>query len=281
MSRLQSLALFAALGYPPTPVELAMVSSDGPVESPMKLVRGRVVLEGEDSMVAEHEARRLFLPRKLRKARRVTRWLARLSGVRFVALCNTTALGHARDEGDLDFFIVTRSGSVWQTRLFATLPFKLFGGRPKSDASERDAVCLSYFVDDAALDLAPHMLDGDDPYFRHWFLSLLPLYDDGVSADLWKANTSIRSHHPGAVPWIPNADLRISSSTLRIPHFLWLERFAMWLQGKTFSGAIRQIMNKDTRVIVNDHVLKFHVDDGREKFRQMYRDICTKYGIAP
>ncbi len=278
---MQSLAFFAALRYPPTLVELELASGPGPIESPMKLVRGRVVFEGDEEIVAEHEARRLFLPRKLRKARRVTRWLARLSGIRFVALCNTTALGHARDLGDLDFFIITRSGTIWQSRLLATLPFKLFGGRPKPGQSERDAVCLSYFVDDSDLDLSTHMLDGDDPYFRHWFLSLLPLYDDGVSAELWKANPAILSQHPSAMPWIPNADLRIKSYGLRFPAFRMIEACAKWLQGKTFSPAIKQIMNKDTRVIVNDHVLKFHVDDGREKFRDAYLEICRKYGIAP
>jgi hypothetical protein len=247
----------------------------------MKLVRGRVIFEGEEAMVAEHEARRLFLPRKLHKARRVTRWLARLSGIRFVALCNTTALGHARDEGDLDFFIVTRSGSVWQSRLLATLPFKLFGGRPKPGASERDAICLSYFVDENALDLSSHMLEGEDPYFRHWFLSLLPLFDDGVSADLWKANYAILSRHPHAIMWIPNRDIAIESPVMRIPCFRWLERITKWIQHKTFGARIKQEMNKDTRVIVSDHILKFHVDDGRARFREAYHAICQKYGIAP
>ncbi|MCC7523124.1 hypothetical protein IT407_05005 [Candidatus Uhrbacteria bacterium] len=281
MIRLQSLALFAALGYPPTPVELAIASSDGPIDPPMELVRGRIVFKGEERMVAEHEARRLFLPRKLRKARRVVRWLARLSGIRFVALCNTTSLGHARDEGDLDFFIVTRSGSIWQSRLCATLPFKILGIRPKPGMSERDAVCLSYFVDDTHLDLASHMLEHDDPYFRHWFLSLLPLYDDGVSVQLWHANTAILSRHPSAMPWIPNQDLLVKPARVTLPVFAWLERPAKWLQYKLFNTRIKQAMNKDTSVIVHDHVLKFHVDDGREKFRQAYRDICTKYGIAP
>lgn len=281
MSRLQSLALFAALGYPPTPVELELASESGSIESPMKLVRGRIVFEGEEAMVAEHEARRLFLPRKLRTARRVTRWLARLSGIRFVALCNTTALGHARDEGDLDFFIITHAGSIWQSRLFATLPFKMFGGRPKPGASERDAVCLSYFVDDAALDLSSHMLEGDDPYFRHWFLSLLPLYDDGVSAVFWDKNTAITSRHPSAIPWIPNADLVIKRPAFRLPRLALLEQIMQWIQRKTFGSRIKQEMNQDTRVIVSEHVLKFHVDDGRAKFRDAYREICKKYGTAP
>jgi hypothetical protein len=165
--------------------------------------------------------------------------------------------------------------------LYATLPFKILGIRPKPGASELDAVCLSYFVDDSHLDLASHMLEQDDPYFRHWFLSLLPLYDDGVSTDLWKANAAILARHPAANPWIPNADLRIHPYTLRLPWFAGMERLAKWVQFKAFSAPIKQAMNKDTRVIVNDHVLKFHVDDGREKFRQAYRDICTKYGIAP
>lgn len=281
MTRQQSLAFFAALNYPPTPAELDLSSATGPLEAPMKLVRGRLVLEGMESLVDEHEKRRLFLPRKLRVARKAARLLARLSGVRFVALCNTTALGHARDEGDLDFFVVTRTGVVTQTRGWATLWFKLFGKRPGSGSSDRDAVCLSYFVDDSALDLSSHMLPDGDPYFSHWFISMLPLYDDGVSAELWKTNEKIRALHPNAIQWIMSPDLRVQQPGLRLPAIPGFESAARSLHEAMISPKLKAMRNQDTRVIVNEHVLKFHADDGRIKFRERYQDICRQYGIAP
>lgn len=240
---------------------------------------GRCMFPESISYIDEQRSNELFAPRKRRVARRVAAWLARLSGVRFVALCNTASLGHARDESDLDFFVITRAGTLMQTRALAALPFKLLGRRPGA-ADERDAVCLSYFISDANLSLRDHMLTPDDPYFRYWFLSLLPLYDDGVSAELWTANHEMTRRHPLAEAWCAPPDIRVRAPRCRIPILRALESFADRIQRRAFPSAIRAQMNHDTRVIVNDHVLKLHVVDGREEYRQRYTDALHRRGIV-
>lgn len=240
---------------------------------------GRYVFPGQTTLVDRIRRDEAWSPRKRRAARQVARWLARLASVRFVAICNTTALGHARDEGDLDFFVVTRAGTIMQTRGLSVLPFKLMGKRP-GRRDERDAVCLSYFVSDAGLDLSSHMLEQDDPYFRYWFLSLLPLYDDGVSDALWNANAAITSYHPFARPWMVPPDFRVARPAIRIPVVRAFEPFASRVQTTAFPAPIRDLMNRDRRVIVNDRALKFHVDDGREDYRRRYHELCRTRGLS-
>lgn len=287
---LRTLAWAETLGYAPPRAEL-MLTADGRAESRDvdELIDERVIVEkmgrvgfpeSIDTIAAAIRERDVFQPRKRRAAGVAARWLARLAGVRFVALANTTALGHARDEGDLDFFVIARAGTIWTTRLFSVFPFRLLGMTPKGE-NDRDAVCLSYFVADDALDLSPHQLAGDDPYFRHWFLSLLPLFDDGVSQDLWNANATLRERHPSARKWIVPPDLRIETPRVRIPTFRFLEPYFRSLQMKWFPPAIRERMNRDTTVIVNDHALKFHVTDGREAYRRTYFELCKKRDIEP
>lgn len=296
---LRTLAFHDAWGYAPTLPELLCGCDAGPAgasisdehalgaldqlldDGKIKRVRGRYAFAGREELAASREGRESFFPRKLRAAKRVARRLARLDGVRFVALCNTTALANARDQGDLDFFVITRSGVIAQTRGWAALPHTLAGARPGARASERDAVCLSFFVDDSALDLSSLMLPGDDPYFRHWFLSLLPLFDDGASTQLWEANAAIRSRHPLAAAWKVNPDIAVRRALLRVPSFRVLEPLAANLQARAFPSRIRERMNKDTCVVVNDHVLKFHVDDGRERFRSAYLERCNAYDVEP
>lgn len=243
--------------------------------------RGRVVFPGREALIEAHEERERLFPRKIRRARSVAKWLTRIDGVRFVALCNTTALANARDGGDLDFFVIAKNGSVWQSRAWATLPFKITGRRPKAGEEQSDAVCLSFFVDDAVLDLQACQLAGDDVYFRHWFLSLLPLYDDGVSADLWEANVALRKHHPFARPWIVNPDLEVTRPLLRVPTPRFFERSAQKMQSAAFPKTITSMMNNDSRVLLNDHVLKLHADDGRERYRESYLERCKRYAITP
>jgi hypothetical protein len=282
---LRSLCFHDAWGYPPTVVELetgADIGRDNLSDRPSEVKgiesRGRVVLTDRESLIAEHELRERLFARKLRRARCVTAWLRRIAGVRFVALCNTTALANASDEGDLDFFIVTRTGSLWQTRGWAALPFKLLRLRPGGKA--KDPVCFSFFVDETTLDLSFLTLEGDDPYFRHWFLSLLPLYDDGVGERLWEANAKIRERHPQAVRWLSVAS-RNAFRVAKIPTPAMLDRLAQFLQMKTLPKAIRQRMNLDTSVVIRANVLKSHVDDGRTRFRERYEATCRRVGIVP
>ena len=276
--RLQAVAFGDAIGYAPTEAELAAWSGPDLIEASLTLVRGRVVFRGSEALVAEHEKREVFFPRKIRRARRVARFLSRLPGVRFVAVTQTTALAHAGDEGDLDMFVITRRGSLTLTRLLATTWYALIGARPGKAA--RDAVCLSFFVDDSHLDLSDLMLSGDDPYFCYWFLSMLPLYDDGVSRDLWEANATIRAQHPQARPWILNPNLQVQRPWISFPRLAWLDGFARWIQNRSMSQGLRALANQDTRVVVTPHVLKFHIDDGRERIREKYVETCKRYGVA-
>ncbi|HEU0050993.1 MAG TPA: hypothetical protein VFQ60_02965 [Patescibacteria group bacterium] len=295
----RTLSFFDAYDYPPTRAELfytwdrgadngravtqndlatgfVRLETDGIIAE----TRGRITFSGRTALVADHEKRAALFPFKIRQARRIVRWLVRLSGVRFVALCNTTALEHAKAPGDLDFFIIAKRGSLWQTRFFSVLPFKFFNRRPRA-GQEMNTACFSFFIDDEQLDLSGLQLAGDDVYFRHWFLSLLPLYDDGISVSFWEANQSLLARHPMALPWIPSHDLCVPQAHLRIPMLSSLERIAKRIQTRYFPESIRALMNQDTRVQVNDHVLKFHVNDGREAYRSRYYERCTDHAVSP
>ncbi|MFH1078461.1 MAG: hypothetical protein V1745_04265 [Patescibacteria group bacterium] len=229
--------------------------------------------------VARLRDRGIWAPRKRRAARKAARLLARLGSVRFIALCNTAALGHARDDGDLDLFVVARQGTAFATRLVAATVFEALGRRPKPGHG-RDAVCLSYYVTDDGLDLASHMLPGRDPYFRYWFLSFVPLVDDGIGTALWDANAGITSRHPFARRWMVPPDLRVGIPRARLPIPRFLEPTASAISRRAFPGRIRRMMNADTRVMVSPTVLKFHVDDRREEYRETYEGFCRSMNIS-
>ena len=299
---LRTLAFFDAMDYAPTWTEcvsyLEWQSSQGFVQCAVpsfdhliavrdQLIRegiidlafGRIALkERIEELVFASFTRSAFLARKMLKAQRIAKWLARFSSVRFVSVVNTTAFGHAKHEADLDFFVITRHGSIWNTRLFAVSPYRFLGKLANRDAKP-DAVCLSYFISDQNLSLDSHVLKGDDPYFRYWFLGMLPLYDDGIGEELWKANASIRSLHPFAEPWRISPDWQVDSSKIRISVPSNMEPLARRIQMAWFPSRITDRMNRDNTVIVTDQALKFHVDDGRESYRDAYRERLKTLGI--
>ena len=222
--------------------------------------------------------RTALFSRKLRRALRVARFAARLSSVRFIALVNTTALAHARNGSDLDFFVIVKDGRLWSTRLLAAGPYRVFGKLASADAKP-DAVCLSYWMTDADLSLSSHMLPDDDPYYRYWFLSMMPLYDDGIGKDLWEANVGITALHPRAVQWTVSPDRSVAIQRVRIPDTRLIEKQAKRIQESWFPPQIRESMNRDSSVIVTDRVMKFHVDDARLTFRDRYRSNLDALGL--
>ncbi|MCC7357776.1 hypothetical protein IT408_04745 [Candidatus Uhrbacteria bacterium] len=298
---LRSLCFYEAIGYVPIlsewiqnvqsssdfstacvdHVETLTVIIEGLVaDGTVRCVRGRYGFsEQVEDITRKIEERDQFHARKYRRARLVTRWLSFFSGVRFVALANTTAWGYASHTGDLDFFVIVRKGSIWQTRLFAVLPFKLLGWLP-GPHERPDAVCLSYFVADDALDLTFHQISQTDLYYRHWFLALLPLYDDGISKELWLHNKQIRQHHPFARRWIVSPDLVVAQPLVRFPIFSFFEIIGRYFQQAWFPAAIRTLQNVDTRVIISDSTLKFHTDDARDAIYKKYVGLLQKYGLA-
>jgi hypothetical protein len=301
---LRTLAFHAAWNYAPTRLQLFQSldvagddfgisdskSYDLIAQSLDNLISQGVIVEDHHrlalaefaGLIQSGKDNEIHFARKMRNAWRATRYLKLLPWVRSICLCNTTALGQARDQSDLDFFIICRAGTIWRTRFFATIPFKILNARPGE--RQIDPVCLSFFITDQALNLQPLVLDEDDPYFRHWFLSLMPLTDDGVLADLWEQNRELRRRHPFAKRWIalkqsplPGA---VSSSKPGISPSL-LERWLRQLQTVRFPKEITQIANQDSRVIINDNVLKFHVTDNRKLFRDKYYKICHAHNIQP
>lgn len=282
---LRTVAFFDALDYAPTLVEAAAWaegSSDRLADpSLLETGEGRLALRERLTplLALTHERTPLF-PRKLRRTQRIAKWLARNPNVRFIALANTTALAHARHESDLDFFVIVRHGSIWSTRLIAGTPYRLSGKLAGGPNEPPDAVCLSYFISDQNLDLRTHLLrDGADPYFRYWFLALLPLYDDGISEELWNANQAITRTHPHAEPWIPSPDIQVQKPYIRLHGSRLVEAPARAFQKRWFPEHIRTRMNRDSSVIISDHALKFHVSDRRAQFRAQYQERLKKLNL--
>ena len=132
---LRAQCFFAALAYPPTRFELvahaetsdptvmvedAELAIDALISDGMlAYIKGRFVFKGSETLITEHREREALFPRKIRRAKQFASFLSRLGGVKAAYVCNTLALAHANEESDIDFFIVCKKNTVWQTRFIA------------------------------------------------------------------------------------------------------------------------------------------------------------------
>lgn len=245
---------------------------------------GMYFLKGNESYVWERHDRYIFAERKYRKAHRAAWLFARLPFVRMVAVVNTLAFSASRDDGDIDFLIVAERGYLWLVRALTTFFMEVAGSRPRK-GHMRDAICLSFFLSDDSLNLEHLLLlekDGTpDVYLCMWTASCVPLYSEKeMYPRFYVANTWVEHLVPHRSVYTLNQRRKVSlgktSPVVKktfewiLSRLSWLERSLQRLQLAILPDELREAMNKDTRVVLNNQMIKCHPNDRREEIRKAF-----------
>ncbi len=234
----------------------------------------------EDQTTRRHH-RFLDASRKYKKLRRACVFFQMLPAVEAVAAVNTLAWWHTTDKSDIDLYIVTKPRHVWSTRFFSVLPYVVAGQRPDHTHGHnaRDPLCFSFFSTTNALQLESLQWNPHDYYLAYWVKSIVPMYErTDVFAQLNLLNK-------WADTLLPNATGALCVHPLhRLPRFgsfpiQWsvFEPAFRWLQRRRFPKLLREIANKDSRVVISDDMLKFHENDRRALFFQQFQDTFERH----
>ena len=237
-------------------------------------------LPGKEENVIKRLDRYNIADEKYKKLKVIGWFLSRCPYVKMMAVCNTLAYSNAEDDSDIDLFIVTAKNRIWLTRFWCIALLKLCRLQP-DPKNMKNKLCLSFFVTEDALDLKNYMLpekdNWPDIYFLFWFITLYPVYDSGkVFEKLWQENSWVKDFFPEAKPAQVNKRREIGVNLIcrGVKKFkeavtsIMGNKFYKNVQLKVLPKKLHELMNKDTRVIMNDKVLKFHDNDSREKIRE-------------
>ncbi|MFA5134249.1 MAG: hypothetical protein WC505_00470 [Patescibacteria group bacterium] len=291
-----TLSYFDVFDYPLTAVEiwkwLYVSSADGvPVQAAVgdvvgaleerEKIRQRVdfkdgfyFLKGRGETVEKRMDRYRLAERKFHRALRVVSLLRRMPFVKMIGICNTLAYSNSRREGDIDLLIVTKRRRVWQVRFWVTGFLKLSNMRPRPGRTE-DTICPSFFVDEDHLDLSGLALE-NDIYLPYWVSQVVPVYDEGIYRTFIASNAWIHRAIPNVLPYVPTARRRrkrvklwkyfISAACAPLPEQLF-KRYQLRVMPKR----LRELANRDSRVVVQDYMLKFHDNDRRAYFYDQWK----------
>jgi hypothetical protein len=156
--------------------------------------------------------------------------------------------------------------------------------RTKTDVANK--ICLSFYVTDRHLNLEDIAIDGEDIYLMYWIDQLIPIYDpEDIRAHILRENRWVKPYLPHAFQsyrMLP--DYRVDrgkgqSAFRRAFEKMWggaygdmLEHRAKRIQEKKMSRNYESIKNEpDTRVVIDDTMLKFHENDRRALFREEWK----------
>ncbi len=234
-------------------------------------------LSGRESIVRTRLKRYNYSNRKFKR----TLWVAGLfkiiPWIKLVAVSNIIGNHNLKDESDIDIFIVAERDRVWITRLFCTGFMKILNLRPR-EGKERDKICLNFYVTKESLDLSKLRLN-DDIYFIYWLACLMPIYDrDNTFHKLIRANPWLKNYllywQPAKLVSRLNAGKPWPQTYYDIVDLFMggLEQVVKIIQLKIMPPSLKSIMNKDTRVVVSDNIIKLYAKDRREEYGRKWRE---------
>lgn len=113
---------------------------------------------------------------KMKIAERAVKKIRSVPFLWAVFACNSVGAGQARDDSDIDFFIVTAPGRIWIVRFFCNFILRLWGMRTYGEKI-KNKICLSFFVDSEHLNLSELRVVEDDIHFAYWLHQMAPVYD--------------------------------------------------------------------------------------------------------
>lgn len=298
---LKSIVYFDLFSYPLTPLEAwkwmmadgtsarptlgdvtALLETSTSLHSLLDHAEGFYFLRGRDDIVAVRKQRYLLAERKYNRVLRAARVLRIVPFIKLLAVCNSLAYSNAQDASDLDLFIITEPGRIWTVRQLTVGLAAFLGWRPTTGRT-RDRICLSFFVSEKGMNLQSITLDPGDIYLRYWIDQLVPVWGDPAVLDAFRAaNAWQRAFLPNAYGVETAQRRRCEDSSFarfvrglltmvhagRIGHALEL-RYRT-LQMRRLPERLRRLANIDTRVVMNDRMLKFHDNDRRRQFAEQY-----------
>ncbi len=216
---------------------------------------------------------------KFKKAMRITKIFRFIPWIKGIAIGNIIGAHNLKKEGDIDFFIITSRGRIWLTRFICVMIIKLLRMRPHENKI-KDKICLSFFVSQDNLDLRYFMIPGGkDFYFIYWLAGLVPIYgDENFWVKFYQANNWISAYLPNWQAPLYSYRRKISlikSIKIFEKYGRILEKLFKKIQLKILSRELRNLMNKDTRVVINDRSLKMHFHDRREYYNKEYLKLVS------
>lgn len=233
---------------------------------------GFYFLRGREETVETRRRRFNYSLEKIKKATKAAKYFSIFPWIKMVAISNIIGSYNLRKDGDIDLLIVTQRNRVWISRFFCVLTAMIFGWRPKP-GKEKDKICLNFFISEDACDLDVLRCHKEDIYLIFWMVGLFPIYNaDHAYERFIKANEWIKEE-------LPNWRLKIRSfDYYRERPLIWVRFFesvlgkfenaSRRLQLKIMPSQLKELMNKDTRVMVDKRMIKLHTKDRRLTFQK-------------
>lgn len=223
--------------------------------------RGEVIyLPGRDDVLTIYDERTARAATMWREAERWGRRIGRVPFVRMVAVTGGLAVDSVADHDDIDYFIVTRPGRLWLTRLMIIALGRL--------AARHDIeVCPNYLVSDIAIEMSDQKI-----YVARELAQMVVIVGDDLCQE-------VRAKNRWMFDLLPNATVEGDRSHLSSTAPSTMQRFGEWvLQWSPFARLERWEM--DRKIIKLTGVASRRSEVGAPDESSFSPDVCKGHMVG-
>jgi hypothetical protein len=210
---------------------------------------------------------------KWKIAERASRWLSLVPTIQLVGVTGGLAMNNAGREDDIDLFFVVADGTLWVSRMLATLLMDFLGLRrhPK-DTSVADKVCLNMFMTAGATALDPR---DRDCFSAHEVLQMVPLWEqNGAYNRFLRSNRWVAAYLPNA--WKEKMTTKVDRMYTSFSLVVILMRLFEWPAKRM---QLWYMARRRTREVITDTILRFHPRDARVWVKRKLVARLAKYHV--
>jgi hypothetical protein len=203
---------------------------------------------------------------------RAGRWLSLVPTIQLVGVTGGLAMNNAGAEDDIDLFCIVADGTLWISRMMATILMDILRlRRHPNETSVSNKICLNMFMTAGATDLKP---TDRDCFSAHEVLQMVPIFVRGnIYKTFLHANTWVKYFLPNA--WRErNNQFSISNIQIKKTNFIFylLEPFVKYFQ-------LRYMQKHRTNERISDTELRFHPKDARVWIKRKFKSRLSKFHI--
>ena len=279
-SILKTICYADVFGYPLREDEVYKWINDSRIVGYSDIKRANGVIQHKDNfmflsgrwdIIAKRKERQNISKKKLLLAERISAKLTYIPMIKLIGVSGSISMENATVDDDIDLFIVAKEGTVWLTRLFATIIVEFFSKRRRPDDSDvADKICLNMFIDEKHLAIPG---EKQNLYTAHEVCQLKVLFDkDNTHAKFLYVNR-------WAKKYLPNALLARGTWHVGNPSKLSAIRYVLyaceWLAKHLQLWYMRRRRTTET---ISDSYLAFHPKDYTKEILAAFEERFTFYG---
>lgn len=225
------------------------------------------VLKGREHIIEKRLTREKESKKKITRATSIAALLSHIPTVLFIGISGNVAVKNADANDDIDFFIITKTNTLWLTRfLVITLLTMLGKARRKGQKNVANTYCVNMLIDQRSLAFPK---EKHNLYIAHEVTQVLPLVNKAQTYEAFlSANKWVKTFLPNKITYIKKPYTDLSRKSL----FCLLEPLARFVQ-------LLYMKRYKTKEIVSDRYLAFHPNDYTNVIMQAYIKRLKKYDI--